>query len=96
MEIAIALATEPELLLTDEPATGLNQTEAAELEHLIQLIHNMGITLLIIEHNMQVIMRVCQRLAVLDFGVKIADGTPKEIAQAQGVIKAYLGESRNA
>ena len=91
IEIAIALATEPKLLLLDEPAAGLNPTEAVEMVRVLQSIQKMGITLVVIEHNMRVIMRLCTRIAVLDYGVKIAEGTPEEIAKNDKVISVYLG-----
>lgn len=91
IEIAIALATEPKLLLLDEPAAGLNPTEAVEMVHLLQSIQKMGITLVVIEHNMRLIMQLCTRIAVLDYGVKIAEGTPEEIAKNDKVISVYLG-----
>ena len=94
LEIAIALATNPELLLMDEPAAGMNPEEQIKLIHLIQLIAQMGITILIIEHNMRVIMKVCTSIAVLSYGNKVAEGTPEEIAHNEKVISVYLGESR--
>lgn len=91
IEIAIALAAEPELLLLDEPASGLNPTEAGDLVNLLQTIRKMGITLLVIEHNMKIIMSLCTQIAVLDHGVKIAEGGPEEIANNEKVISVYLG-----
>jgi branched-chain amino acid transport system ATP-binding protein len=91
IEIAIALAANPKVLLLDEPAAGLNPTEAVELVHLLRSIQQMGITLFIIEHNMKVIMSLCTRIAVLDYGLKIAEGTADEIARNQKVISVYLG-----
>ena len=94
MEIAIALATDPELLLMDEPAAGMNPEEQEKLIHLIQLIAGMGITIVIVEHNMRVIMKVCTSVAVLSYGIKLAEGTPEEITRDEKVISVYLGESR--
>lgn len=93
LALAVALATDPELLILDEPATGMNPKEQEELVHLIQLIQEqMGITIIIIEHNMKLIMGVCRAIVVLDYGIKLAEGTPEEIAHNQDVISAYLGE----
>jgi len=93
LEIAIALATEPELLLMDEPAAGMNPDEQKRLIRLVKLIvQQMGITVMIVEHNMRVIMGLCDSIAVLDYGVKMAEGTPLEIAHDERVISAYLGE----
>lgn len=94
LEIAIALATDPELLLMDEPAAGMNPEEQERLIQLFQLISQMGITILIIEHNMRVIMRLCTSIAVLGYGTKLAEGTPEEIARDEKVISVYLGETR--
>ena len=94
LEIAIALATDPELLLMDEPAAGMNPEEQERLIQLIQLIAAMGITILIIEHNMRVIMKLCTSVAVLGYGMKLAEGTPEEIARDEKVISIYLGETR--
>lgn len=91
LEIAIALACEPKLLLLDEPAAGMNPDECSRLVNLIQLIQGTGITVLIVEHNMKVVMEVCTKVAVLDFGIKIAEGTPDVIAHDEKVIAVYLG-----
>lgn len=91
LEIAIALAVEPKLLLLDEPAAGMNLDETNNLISLIQSINKMGITVLIIEHNMKMVMELCTRVAVLDYGVKIAEGTPEEIVNNEKVISVYLG-----
>ncbi|MFX0202387.1 MAG: ABC transporter ATP-binding protein [Candidatus Hodarchaeota archaeon] len=92
LEIARALATEPNLMLLDEPSAGLNPSEVDELMNLIRTIHNMGITLLLVEHVMRFIMNVSERMVVLNLGSVIAEGTPKEISRDEKVINAYLGE----
>jgi branched-chain amino acid transport system ATP-binding protein len=96
LEVARALATEPELLLLDEVMVGLNPTEVAQAMQLIMKIHEKGITIVMIEHVMKAIMRLCGRILVLHHGEKIAEGTPHEIAASETVMRVYLGEKARA
>lgn len=93
LAVAIALAADPKVLLLDEPAAGMSPRECAQLVQLIRDIQKSGITVLIVEHNMRVVMEICDRIAVLSYGEKIAEGLPKEIANNKQVISVYLGES---
>lgn len=92
LEIARALATEPLLLLLDEPAAGMNPQETMELMGIIEAIAADGIAILLIEHDMKLVMSLCHRIFVIDYGRKIAQGTPGEIRSNPDVIRAYLGE----
>lgn len=94
LEIARALATEPRLLLMDEPAAGMNPQEKLELVETIRKICAGGVTVLIIEHDMKVVMRVCRRIIVLDSGEKVCEGTPEEVRRDPKVISAYLGTEK--
>lgn len=93
VELARALAAEPEMILLDEPVAGCNDEATAELEEIVvQVNRDMGVTFLLVEHDMQMVMKVCDHIYVINFGANLADGTPAEVQANADVIAAYLGE----
>jgi len=92
--VAIALASQPELLLLDEPVAGMNPEETAQMMNLVQEIRNEGVTVLLVEHDMKMVMGICDRIVVISFGSKITEGKPEEVKNNQEVIKAYLGSKK--
>lgn len=91
--IAVALGAQPRLLMLDEPLTGMNSQEILQMVDIIERTRQRGITVVLVEHNMTAVMRVCDRIVVLNFGRKIAEGFPDEVRRDENVIEAYLGES---
>jgi branched-chain amino acid transport system ATP-binding protein len=89
--VAIALASNPTLLLLDEPVTGMNPEETAGMMKLVQSVRSSGVTILLVEHDMKMVMGICDRIVAISFGRKLAEGTPEEVRNNEGVIKAYLG-----
>ena len=96
LEIARALATAPEILLLDEVVSGLNPTEVTQIIETIQQIRAGGITIIMIEHILKVVMELCERVVVLNYGIQIAAGTPKEVVNDEAVIEAYIGRFESA
>ena len=92
LEIARAMALEPRIILMDEPAAGLNSRETSELASLIRKIRGSGVTVVLVEHDMELVMDVCESILVLNLGRTLAEGTPREIQENKAVISAYLGE----
>ncbi len=92
LEIARALATDPKLLFLDEPAAGMNPQETDHLMSTIRKIRDLGITVVLIEHDMKLVMNICDTITVLNYGQKLAQGTPHEIKKNPSVIEAYLGK----
>ncbi len=96
LSIGVALAGEPKMILLDEPTGGLIQEDTDEITHLVRKINKLGVTICLIEHKMRMVMGLAQRIVVLNYGSKIAEGSPKEIGRNQLVIEAYLGRKRHA
>jgi branched-chain amino acid transport system ATP-binding protein len=92
LEIARALAAEPKLLLLDEPAAGLNEAESREIDHVIKKVAESGVTVVLVEHDMKMVMEISDHILVLDYGRKLAEGTPQQVRQNPDVIAAYLGQ----
>lgn len=92
IELARALATDPKIILLDEPKAGMNIEEAEAIMNILRKIKSSGLTIFLIEHDMRLIMDISDRISVLDFGIKIAEGTPREIQNNEKVVKAYLGQ----
>ena len=91
LSIALALATEPEILLLDEPVAGMNPVETDHIMNIIKKLRENGMTILFVEHDMKAVMNTCDIISVMNFGEKIAEGTPEEVSKNKNVIEAYLG-----
>jgi branched-chain amino acid transport system ATP-binding protein len=96
LEIAVALGSDPRLVLLDEPASGLTAEETTELTEVLGTLRDRGVTTVLVEHNMRMVLATCNRIVVLNFGKKIADGSPSEISREPAVVAAYLGSRRDA
>jgi branched-chain amino acid transport system ATP-binding protein len=96
LQLACGLVTEPRVLLLDEPASGLNASETARLADLLLAIREQGKTLVLVEHDMSLVMKICDQITVLSFGRKLAGGTPQEVRRNPEVIKAYLGSGERS
>lgn len=94
--LAIALAAEPKILMLDEPVTGMNEVEKQDMLGLIRKIHDQGVTIILVEHDMRTVMGLCQYISVLDFGKLLTEGAPEEIQKNEAVIEAYLGHEMSA
>ena len=94
--IAVALAADPKLLLLDEPFTGMNPEETRRMMEVVRRVRGRGVTILLVEHDMQAVMGLCDRITVLDFGRLLTEGTPDEVRRHPGVIEAYLGAAADA
>jgi branched-chain amino acid transport system ATP-binding protein len=92
LSVAVALATGPELLLLDEPVTGMNPSESRHMTDLIQKIRNLGVTIMLVEHDMKVVMGICERVVVINFGEKLCEGPPAYVQEHPDVCAAYLGK----
>jgi branched-chain amino acid transport system ATP-binding protein len=92
----MAIATNPKIVLLDEPVSGMNYEETRSTMNLIKKIQDRGVTVFLVEHNMRAVMEYCDRIAVLNYGNKITEGTPKEIREHEEVIRAYLGHEEAA
>ena len=92
LSIAVALASRPGMLLLDEPAAGLNHTEAMRLSELLKRLRDRGLTLLVVDHNLRMMMQLCDRIVVLHLGETLAEGTPAEVRANPQVVRAYLGD----
>jgi branched-chain amino acid transport system ATP-binding protein len=95
LEVARALATNPKVLLLDEPLAGLNQSEAKKMADVIVNLNRRGISIILIEHNLSEVLRICKRLIVLESGQKIAEGIPEDVIKNKQVISAYIGEEND-
>ena len=93
LAVAIALAAEPKLLLLDEPFAGMNPEETSQMMLMVQKVHESGVSIILVEHDMKAVMGICQKLMVLNFGQLLAEGSPEEIRSNEEVIKAYLGSA---